>query len=37
VASAKARAPGESPRDELLARLTAAGYDAAGADDVDGG
>ncbi|MEY3806808.1 MAG: hypothetical protein RIR69_1620 [Actinomycetota bacterium] len=34
VASDKARAPGESPRDELLARLAAAGYDTtAPADD----
>jgi len=35
VASDKARGPGESPRDALLARLAAAGYDATGADDVD--
>ena len=33
VANDKARAPGESPRDALLARLAAAGYDAPGADD----
>jgi hypothetical protein len=32
VANDKARAPGESPRDELLARLAAAGFDAP-ADD----
>jgi flavin reductase (DIM6/NTAB) family NADH-FMN oxidoreductase RutF len=35
VASDKARAPGESPRDALLARLAAAGYDTAGADTDD--
>lgn len=35
VASDKARAPGESPRDELLARLATAGFDTAGADDTD--
>lgn len=33
VANDKARAPGESPRDELLARLAAAGFDAT--DDVN--
>ena len=31
VANDRARAPGESPRDALLARLAAAGYDTAGA------
>lgn len=35
VANDKARAPGESPRDELLARLAAAGYDTAGEDGTD--
>ena len=35
VANDKARAPGESPRDALLARLAAAGYDTAGADADD--
>lgn len=35
VANDKARAPGESPRDALLARLAAAGYDTTGADDTD--
>jgi flavin reductase (DIM6/NTAB) family NADH-FMN oxidoreductase RutF len=35
VASDKARAPGESPRDALLARLAAAGNDTTGADDAD--
>jgi flavin reductase (DIM6/NTAB) family NADH-FMN oxidoreductase RutF len=35
VANDKARAPGESPRDALLARLAAAGYDTAGTDDAD--
>ena len=33
VANDKARAPGESPRDELLARLAAAGCDASGDDE----
>lgn len=33
VASDKARAPGQSPRDELLARLAAAGHDTALGDD----
>ena len=37
VASDKARAPGESPRDALLARLATAGYDTAGADADDAG
>jgi len=35
IANDKARAPGESPRDALLARLAAAGYDTAGADEPD--
>ena len=35
VANDKARAPGESPRDELLARLAAAGFDTGGAGDDD--
>jgi flavin reductase (DIM6/NTAB) family NADH-FMN oxidoreductase RutF len=35
VANDKARAPGESPRDALLARLASAGYDTTGADDAD--
>jgi flavin reductase (DIM6/NTAB) family NADH-FMN oxidoreductase RutF len=35
VANDKARAPGESPRDALLARLAAAGHDTAGADTDD--
>ena len=35
VANDRARAPGESPRDVLLARLAAAGYDTAGADADD--
>ena len=33
VANDKARGPNESPRDELLARLAAAGHDTAGAGD----
>lgn len=36
VANDKARAPGESPRDELLARLAAAGYDTVAKGDEDG-
>jgi flavin reductase (DIM6/NTAB) family NADH-FMN oxidoreductase RutF len=32
IANDKARAPGESPRDELLARLAAAGFDTSAAD-----
>ncbi len=37
VAGENARKPGESPRDELLARLAAAGFsaDAAAGDDED--
>jgi hypothetical protein len=33
VANDKARAAGESPRDALLARLAAAGFDASSGDD----
>ena len=33
IANDKARAPGESPRDELLARLAAAGFDASAGDE----
>jgi len=35
VASEKARAPGASPRDELLARLAAEGYDTTATDPAD--
>ena len=35
VANDKARGPNESPRDELLARLAAAGHDVTGGDDPD--
>jgi flavin reductase (DIM6/NTAB) family NADH-FMN oxidoreductase RutF len=35
VAGEKARTPGESPRDELLARLASAGYDTVAADPTD--
>ena len=35
VASDKARAPGESPRDALLARLAAAGFAAVADEDTD--
>jgi len=35
VASEKARAPGASPRDELLARLAALGYDTVATDPTD--
>jgi flavin reductase (DIM6/NTAB) family NADH-FMN oxidoreductase RutF len=35
VASEKARAPGASPRDELLARLAAEGYDTTATDPTD--
>ncbi|MFM7045055.1 MAG: flavin reductase family protein [Ilumatobacteraceae bacterium] len=35
VAADKARAPGQSPRDELLARLAAAGYDSPAGDEGD--
>jgi hypothetical protein len=35
VASEKARAPGASPRDELLLRLAEAGYDTSATDPTD--
>lgn len=35
IANDKARAPGESPRDELLARLAEAGFDTSAASDDD--